>query len=260
MGLFSGKKHGVSVINVSMSPSKSVKLIRQNGPAVSRETVSSSGGVDLTKKFDKAGISLSKKGLDGVRAQAVLVLDYSGSMSTDYSTGTVQTLVERALGFALQIDADGKIPVIPFASSVLPIVEVTLANYQGVVQREVMKHQMGSTNLTDALQLVKHMSDQSEEPIFCIVVTDGYPDNARSCKQLVIQLAGYPVFIKFLGIREVQFLHELDDLPDTERLLDNVDAQILDNPAGMTDLAFADAMTEEWDSWIQLATRAGVLM
>jgi vWA found in TerF C terminus len=58
----------------------------------------------LVKRADKAGISLSKRGLDGIRAQAVMILDHSGSMHADYANGTVQTLVERALGFALQIE------------------------------------------------------------------------------------------------------------------------------------------------------------
>ncbi len=87
---------------------KSVKLVKQTGSAVSLEKVEQAGGIDLRKKTEAAGTALSMKGLAGIRAQAVVVLDYSGSMGGDYQSGAVQTLTERFLGFAMQIDADGE--------------------------------------------------------------------------------------------------------------------------------------------------------
>lgn len=223
----------------------------------------------LVKRAEKAGISLSKRGLDGVRAQAVMILDHSGSMYGDYANGTVQTMVERALGFALQIDVDGTVPVIPFDYGVRPTVEVTVDNYVGVVDREIWKkHEMGSTNLTDALQTLKAMAKITDAPIFAIVICDGSPNSKGTATKVVCELAEYPVFLKFLAIKPVDYLQELDDLPSGKgglfrrggvRLLDNVDAKFIPDPAGMSDLAFADAMTDEWDSWIKAATAAGIL-
>lgn len=43
------------------------------------------------------------------------------------------------------------------------------------------------------------------------------------------------------------------------RLLDNVDTKFLENYAAMSDLQFADAMADQWDSWITAALAAGVL-
>jgi len=84
---------------------------------------------------------------------------------------------------------------------------------------------------------------------------------------LVIELAKYPVQIKFLAIREVDFLVELDDLEERHpgaRLLDNVDAKFFDGSdcpelSQITDLQFADAMADEIDTWVRDATAKGVL-
>lgn len=266
MSLFGRKKDVVT--NPNMSPARSVKLVKDDSgkPAVDLNKVRAAGHVDLAKRADKAGISLSKRDLAGIRAQAVLVLDHSGSMSYDYQDldgqgGVVQQLVERALGFALQIDVDGSVPVIPFDSNVKRTVEVTIDNYKGVVDRDIYKpYNMGSTNMAAALEVVKKMAKESTSPIFCVVVTDGEPDSRSATTRVVCELASYPVFVKFLAIRPVNYLQQLDDLPDSQRLLDNVDAKFISDPNGMSDLAFADAMADEWDSWIKLATQAGVLV
>src|SRR4051812_26347902 len=73
-----------------------------------------SGGIDLAKRapglidlHKKAGISLAKKNLTGVRACVYLVLDYSGSMSSYYRDGTVQAFTDRILAAAAHFDDDG---------------------------------------------------------------------------------------------------------------------------------------------------------
>lgn len=102
-----GRNRSTDTPSTVAAPARSVSLVKDpaGAPAVDLDTLT--GHVDLTKRAQKAGISLSKRNLAGIRAQAVLILDHSGSMRDDYRSGTVQTLVERALGFALQIDVDG---------------------------------------------------------------------------------------------------------------------------------------------------------
>lgn len=254
---------------MSQRPARTVNLEKDptGAPAVNLEKVRQAGHVDLAKTADKAGLALSKRDLAGIRAQAVLVLDHSGSMRSDYASGVVQKLVERALGFALQIDVDGKIPVIPFDTRVLPTVEVDVNNYRGVVQNRIWKpNNMGYTNMADALKVVRNMSEVTDAPIFCIFVTDGEPytggrgDDEAQTTEVVCDLARYPVFLKFLTVRPVAYLQKLDDLPNSARLLDNVDTKDVPNPDSMTDLAFADAMVDEWDSWITAAKAAGTLV
>jgi Mg-chelatase subunit ChlD len=260
MGLFNRSKdpQGAS----TGSPARTVSLVKDPAgtSAVNLSKVRDAGHIDLAKRADKAGLALSKRGLAGIRAQAVLVLDHSGSMHADYANGKVQILVERTLGFALQIDVDGTVPVIPFDSRILPTVEVTVDNYSGVVNDRIWRgRDMGSTNLAQALNVVRDMAQDATEPIFCAVVTDGNPDSRPATTAVVCDLARYPVFIKFLAIRDVPYLSELDDMSPDRRLLDNVDAKFFDDPAAVTDLAFADAMADEWDSWVEAAQQAGVL-
>ncbi len=187
--------------------------------------------------------------------------------ANDYSNGNVQRLVERALGYSFQLDKDGVIPVIAFDSVLWRPVNVSLDNYQGVVDREIWHpHQMGSTRLDLVLEDLLKEAKKTNEPIFAEIVTDGNPDQhcKPRCTQLVKELSGYPVHIKFLAIRPVDYLEELDDLPAGTRLVDNVDSKSFDGSDyppldAISDLQFADAMADEVNTWIDAATRRGIL-
>lgn len=266
MGIFSGKSRTTQQVadetgrttGTGNAPARSISFVKQAGPANQRTDVEAKGGVDLAKKFDKAGVSLSKRGLDGVRAEVVMLLDHSGSMQTDYQNGTVQTLVERALGFALQIDTDGTIPIVRFDSGVRNAINVHIDNYRSITQTKLYeRNKMGSTNLTAALDELLKIAKTTTAPIFAIIVTDGQPNDPTTVTQRVRELAKYPVFLKFLAIQEVPYLQKLDDMDG--RLIDNADAKFISNPAEMSDLNFADAMTDELDSWIAAAQGAGIL-
>lgn len=248
-------------------PVNPVRLIQDpaGAPAFDLDKVRDAGHINLAKAADKAGLALSKRDLAGTRAQSVLVLDHSGSMSGDYRSGAVQTLVERVLGFTLQIDTDGTVPVIAFDHKVHQPVEVTVDTYSGVVDREIWQPRgMGSTNLAGALTVVRNMAAETKSPLYVAVITDGEPDDVKAATEVVCDLARYPVFIKFLALRPVRYLATLDDLDDTFRLLDNCDAQpgrgSAVNLLTCSDMDFQDAMADEWDGWIALATKAGVLL
>lgn len=266
MGIFSGKSKTTQQVadetgrttGTGNAPARSISFVKQAGPANQRADVEAKGGVDLAKKFDKAGVSLAKRDLTGVRAEVVMLLDHSGSMQYDYSNGTVQTLVERALGFALQIDTDGTIPVIRFDSRVHDAINVTIDNYTTVTQTKLYEpNKMGSTNLTAALDSLLNMAKKTTQPLFAVIITDGQPNDTTTVTQRVRELSKYPVFIKFLAIQKVDYLQKLDDLDGV--LIDACDAQFIQNPAGMSDLDFADAMANEWNTWIAAAQQAGIL-
>lgn len=109
---------------------------------------------------------------------------------------------------------------------------------------------------------MRRIAEKSEEPIVCVVLTDGDPDSRPDATRVVCDLARFPVFIKFLALRSVPYLQELDDLEQTRpgaRLLDNVDAKTIRDPDGISDADFAEAMTDEWDSWLRAAAAAGVV-
>ncbi|QAU06982.1 hypothetical protein SEA_APHELION_117 [Gordonia phage Aphelion] len=254
MSIFSRNTRTADIAPTGRGP---VKLVKGSGPANDRSAIESSGaGIDLVKRFDKAGISLSKRGLDGVRAEAVMLLDHSGSMSYDYENGTVQAIVERALGFALQIDGDGTVPVIRFDSGVRKAIDVNLSNYASITSSKLYeRNKMGTTNLTAALEELKSIGQQATSPIFAIIVTDGAPNDPTSAERLVRELESLPVFLKFLSIQPVAWLDKLDDM--SRQLIDNADAKAIDGTE--SDLQFADKMTDEWDTWIAAAQQKGIL-
>lgn len=246
------------------SPARTVTLVKDptGAPAVNLSKVREAGHVDLAKRADKAGLALSKRGLDGIRANVLLILDRSGSMSADYRSGAVQILTERALGFALQVSASGSVQVVAFDGQVSPAVTVTEANYVGVIGRDIPVPEWGTTNMTDAMRVVHQYAEATDLPLFCIVVADGSPDNRPTTTQVVCELSRYPVFLKLLAVKPVAYFQTLDDDLGGKQLLDNVDCKPSaggPNLLTCTDLQFAEAMVDEWDSWIKAATAAGVL-
>src|SRR5258708_17223986 len=127
---------------------------------------------------------------------------------------------------------------------------------------------MGGTKFAPVLRDLLNEPWSTVEPLFAIIVTGGSLNAGKEYLDLVIELAKYPVQIKFLAIRAVEYLQELDDLEDERpgaRLVDNVDAKFFDGTdcpelSQITDLQFADAMADEIDTWLQDATAKGVLV
>jgi Mg-chelatase subunit ChlD len=254
------KTRGSSVSGV---PARSVKLVQdQSGaPAVDLTKVRAAGKVDLAKRAEKAGLALSRHDLAGLRAEGVLLIDHSWSMERAYRSGQVQTITERALGFGLQIDADGQVPVIRFDSGASLATTATVDNYQGIVSREIHKPaRMGSTNLAAGLRLVLEMARAATSPLYVLIVTDGEPNSQPETDAVLVELSHYPVFVTILATTEYArtYLEHLDhDLPG--RFIDNIDAKFLTDPDALTDLEFADALADEWRSWIAAAQNVGLL-
>lgn len=256
MGLFSSAKPA--------GPQNSVPLTKDasGAPAVDLTKVRETSP-DLAKAADKVGFALSAKGLAGIRAKVMALLDHSGSMGPEYRNGSVGTLFRRIMGLGLQIDDDGEIPVIPFDSRVRPTFNLNQANFTTAVASVWNERDMGSTNLAEALKVVLAAAKTTKEPIFLVVLTDGSPDNKAQATEVVCEMAGYPVFVKFMALKEVDYLSDLDDLGPDKRLVDNVDAKP-EKGSGLnlltcSDAEFAAALVDEWDTWIKEATGAGIL-
>ncbi len=261
-----GRKKKLSPSN--QTPANPVPVVRDTSgaPAVNLGKVAAAGHVSLSKTAEKVGVSMTKRGLNGMRGRVIVLLDHSGSMYGDFQSGTVQKLLERTLGFGLNIDTDGAVEVIPFDSKVWKTVDVKLGNYQRAARDAWKPNDMGLTNLAKALDKVRDIAAETREPIVCVVLTDGNPYDGVSeqrskdeATKVVVDLARYPVWLKFLALRNVPYLSELDDM-DGGRLLDNVDAKTIADPSGISDEAFAEAMVDEWNTWIDAAKAAGVLL
>lgn len=242
-----------------------ITLVKGDGPAVNLEKVRQTHP-DLAKKADKVGISLSKRNLGGLRAQVILYVDRSGSMHNDYQNGTVQKIVERALGFALQVDADGTVPVYLWEDQLQSAIDVYPRNL-GSVRDEMNRRPWGGTQMLPPFTHALNEAKNSDLPVIAIFIGDGNPmDSKAQLKDLVIETANHPLFIKFLTVRPVPWLQMLDDLPTGRgglfgrkgRLVDNFDTKDVPNPDALSDLEFAEVMVDELDTWVKSATDAGI--
>jgi stress response protein SCP2 len=76
--------------------------------------------VDMRKRLslrkEAVRVTLEKKGLGGVRARVILVMDASGSMASLYLEGTMAAVVERMMAVAAQLDDDGEMEAWTFAT------------------------------------------------------------------------------------------------------------------------------------------------
>jgi hypothetical protein len=250
------------LFGMKSGPGHTARLIYGTGAAVDVSALRTAGHGLLATRASEAGQSLARRGLTGIRARCVLMLDHSGSMAGAYQSGEVQELVERALGFALQLDVDGKIPVIPWDSRLRDGAVVDVGNYRGVVgdgrRRGLWKpSDMGGTALHLALERIRSQATVTELPLFAMVVTDGAPDSTAKAADICAQTARYPVFLKFLALGSVSFLDHLEaGLPN--RLVPNVSTKVFPT-LRMTDAQFAEAMADGWETWIAAATTAGIL-
>lgn len=248
----------------TIAPARTIQLAKPDTTAaqVNLDKADAGGHISLVKQAQSVGEQLEKRGLLGLHAEPWLLLDRSGSMSGHYSSGAVQTIVERALAFALLTSPTGTVNVVGFGSGITNVVQVTQANYQGVIGRDIPAPGWDTTNLTAALGVVLARAAIADLPIFCTVVADGGADNPTSATRAFCDSARFAIFMKLLAVIPVPYFATLDDLDGSKRLLDNIDAKpeaggksllVMDNDE------FADAMADEWDTWVRAATAAGVL-
>jgi hypothetical protein len=250
------------------------------------------GLVSLAKT---AKVSLEKRNLFGTKAKVAVVMDYSGSMSREYSSGRVQNLTERILALATQLDDDGAIDFFVFDSSAAYLGEVPLDNYAGAVTRLTQGRHMGTTDYAGAFRVVRDhfgfappkivggttekkglfgrkkkvegavdvaLPDNlrpASEPVFAIFLTDGAPNSKPQAVQALIEVSTAPIFWKFLsiGAESFDFLQKLDDLE--ERVIDNADYKPIGSIDALSDEALIDALLDEYGEYVTEARRLGLI-
>ena len=248
----------------TIAPARTIALAKPDTTAaqVNLDKADAGGHVNLVKQAQSVGDQLEKRGLLGLHAEPWLLLDRSGSMADHYRSGVVQTIVERALAFALLTSPTGTVNVVGFGSGVTGVVQVNQGNYQGVIGRDIPPPAWDTTNLTAALDIVLNRAKVADLPLFVTVVADGGADNPPAATARFCTSAQYAIFMKLLAVIPVPYFATLDDLDSTKRLLDNIDAKPEKGGKSllaMDDDEFAEAMADEWDTWVKAATAAGVL-
>lgn len=180
--------------------------------------------------------------LTNQKAQVVLCLDYSGSMTSLYENGSVQELVERILPLGLGFDDNGEVEFYLFENGVTRISpNITLNTVNGYIKSEVLEkgYSMGGTEYAPVIEAVtndfaniKHTGgflgmgakktyEKMDLPVFVIFITDGENGDRSNAELAISEASNAGIFFQFIGIGydSFNFLRKLDTLPG--RNIDN---------------------------------------
>lgn len=227
---------------------------------------------------------IDKSGLNGQVAKVALVLDYSGSMSQQYSSGAMQRLAEKVLALGTQFDDDGAIDFFVFDRSAAHLGEITIDNYKGSVDRLTKSRRMATTNYAAAFLAVRNHFGfappapakkglfggfkkaqpaenvgPANEPVYALFLTDGSPDSKADAIAALTEVSTAPIFWKFLSIgsESMPFLQKLDDLK--ERFVDNADYQPVGNVDNISDTELFSKLLVEYPEWVKEVRAKGLI-
>ena len=222
----------------------------------------------LVSLAKQAGVSLKKRGLENDRAKVCLVLDVSGSIYGLFRSGSMQTLVERALAYGLNLDDDGQIDVCLFDNRARMFGTVDASNYKQFTPSVLnMSGIWGGTDYASAIREIRSYYEQQPDhgklPVYVMFVTDGGTGDRNSAERELRDISGHGFFFKFMAIGPkprggffgralppgFDFLAYLDDMPG--RVVDNADFFSVEDPATVSDAEMFENMTEEYPKWIK---------
>lgn len=230
---------------------------------------------ELVPSVSLAKKTIETRNLQGLTASVALVLDYSGSMFPQYDSGAVQTLVNKVLALATQLDDDGQVDLYIFETRAHYVGTIDISSFRGAVQKIQREYSMGSTDYTGAIkEVVTHsgftmptvsvekkgffgrkttavadpLSAPADFPVLALFVTDGMPDSPETAEQAIIAASYRPVFWQFLSIgRPISFLQKLDDMDG--RYVDNADYKNV-HDLNVPDEKLFDMLLDEYPAWV----------
>lgn len=189
--------------------------------------------LDLSKELDlrkQKVLDLRKDlGLNNQKAQVVLALDFSGSMSELYRKGYVQKLVERLLPIGMAFDDNQEVDFYLFTDDSKKLPEnLTAANIEGYIDQKVRgKYSMGGTNYAPVIKAItKEFAKKKgllglggyqtmDYPVYVIFITDGDNSDKAETEKAIIEASNTGIFFQFVGIGSDRFpfLEKLDTMP-----------------------------------------------
>lgn len=213
--------------------------------------------------------------LENQKAQVVLCMDFSGSMSSLYQNGYVQDVLERIVPVAMQFDDDQKFQLYLFHDEAIKVpLEVGVDNVAGLVNREILnKYDMGGTEYAPPIRMIKQhyctaskgflgfgkKSDKLRNPVYVIFITDGENSDKAEAIKALQDISHHGVFFQFIGIGDASFtfLRKLDDLPG--RFLDNANFLHIHDLGDITDEQLYSKLLVEFPGWVPQARARGLI-
>lgn len=238
-------------------------------PAVSLEKKLEAQALRLVSLAKKATVSLSKHKLDTLKASVAFVLDASGSMTSQFKKGHVQSVLDRIAVLAMQFDDDGEMDVWGFAERHKKYVNVTLDNLDNYIQSmqstgkrsmwEILPGLGGTNNEPPVMEEIVDYYQDSKLPVFVVFITDGGISKTRAIKEAIRRSANYPIFWKFVGLGGSRYgiLEDFDAF--TDRRVDNTHFFAMDDFATVSDEQLYDNLLEEFRTWIEEARKLNIL-
>lgn len=236
-GLFSKKKKTVEEASES-----SISLIKKR-----TETVSA--------------IALKKGITENTKSRVAVVLDYSYSMSALYSSGFVQSLLERMMPLGIRFDDNAAIDVFLFHNDAFDLGEVTLENFTGFIKRDITnKYSMGGTEYSPVIKMInKKYSSEEGDPAYVIFITDGDCSDKSYSEKAIKDASKNGIFWQFVGIGRANFdfLEKLDNMEG--RTIDNANFfQVVDIDKE-TDETLYSNMMGEYPDYLKEAKTKGII-
>lgn len=229
--------------------------------------------------------------LEGLTAQVVLALDFSGSMEHLYTNGKVQELVERILPLGLAFDDNDEVDFYLFHNGSIKLPEnITRTNLNGYIRSKVLnKYSMGGTNYAPIINtivtaytgwvpattapekkgffsklfggneeekkssVIENLTKPLENPVYVIFITDGENIDKEAAEEAIRNASRYGIFFQFVGIgnERFQFLQKLDDL--SGRRIDNANFCKINDVSSKSDEELYKLLLTEFPGWIPQA-------
>lgn len=242
-------------------------------PGINLEKILEEKAPRLINLAKPAVISLKKNNVEDVKARVAFVLDCSGSMSHQFSSGNVQAVLDRIAVLAVQFDDDMAFDIWAFSDKYEKIEDVSLDNIDDYIKKLTSKGKGGffggsghivtglgyGNNEPDVMKDVVNFYKDSDLPAYVIFVTDGGIYKDREIKKIMIPAAQYPIFWQFVGLGGSSYgvLEELDDL--TGRVVDNADFFPIDDFKTVKDEDLYDRLLNEFPGWLKAAKSANIV-
>ena len=157
---------------------------------------------------------MSKKvNLEKHRAKVALCLDISGSMSSSYSSGKIQSLAEQILALGCNFDENGAIDIFLFGAKVHNAGEMNIDNFANFIGQIQQKYPLeGGTYYGKAMSMirefyfpfskgqVRNTPLNSSFPVYVMFVTDGAPSDGPNAENQLKWSSYEPIFWQFMAI------------------------------------------------------------
>lgn len=200
------------------------------------------------------------------KAQVIVALDLSYSMSMVLKNGTLEDTFNRLLPLAMQFDDDGQIDVFPFNDKAHNNEKTfNFGNNKTYLKQEILfRHYLGEAFYTPVIQKISQKysnAGKSSPPAYVIFITDGDCQDQSQAEAALRQSESTGIFWQFIGIGEnlsrFGFLNNLDNM--SGRNIDNVNFLHIADINKISDIDLYKGLLKEFPQWVEQAKQKGIL-